>query len=1622
MLFPIFILFIRATNVLDDSQPDSTPLAVPISVSAILLKTNLNANYCNEDIKCDGDNFYNPECGSKCWSNKKSGDYFELTFEGVKFEVFGSYASNNGHFNIYLDNKFLETINLYKEGDSIHRTRVFESNVIEYGQHTVRLEGFQDEQFEIFKITYWPWLKAKRLNISDFQSLGNWNSESDKAGGERAWTNANGAKKYTTIEGSRIWVYGSKAFNHGDMTIKFNGNTAVESEQSDERIDSTLIYKSDEVPFGSYQVEIENAGDSNTILFHCLYYLYDPPAQTLAPHPSRTLAPNTGTDYINKQFIGTITPNEVINIPDSNSPIKQISGCTFTNINVETWMITPTVEVIFYDNVFEYTDPSLTTKPVMWTKAPKFTFTSCTFRNFKDQINSNEGTIYSVNLNNDLRLETCQFINCGSSETQFMFKMNSVASSFKAYGCTFSFDDTKKSCRICSFKFDDVLFDGCTFTKSGNGMISFINPNHRGTFTFTNNIVEGNTKTFINAPNIQCKPVISGNIFRDIELTSEYLISYIHTVTEIELINNTFSHISCSTNGKYGGGTGLWFQRDQNLASVEFSLIFDQCKFHDNMNARSASPYNQGGAIQFGYTTTIANTIMTFQECEFKRNRCPNGMGGAISMNINRNLIIRGCIFEDNEANDKGGAIYIWGKIVQPPISENAGAPAFSGILEMDTIKISECEFIGNKCENGHCIYIEEENIENVSVEISSSTFVNNGLDSSDSNSYNIRLTKCISLIDDITISFEDSSRGFGGIDFGKKGFTFRNSKLIRTRGKAGILFSQLTTLNDPITIENCIFDNCESTNNNNRCMSITAYTTSITFDNNTIQNMQEQGNSGYSVVFTLKTKVSTFIINEMNFLDNRCNSDYGGGSGLWITGTDKIEFNNCEFINNIALKSPNKRNQYPTGYNEYFTGDGGGIQYGFSQSISNVDLTFEGCLFRQNKAVRHGGAIAIQTQKTVEIIRCTFEGNVANYQTTTSIEMLYDNHYNKKPEGRGGAIYLNPSFTSNQGTYYLKSVKIEGCTFRRNTAYDGHAIYIEGDQCETHISINNNDFINNYNKESGAVSQAAISSEIQDVFTDNIVELNRFSYSLSDVKVAPFMYVDHNGIAVPSTPAPTVPPSNGGVSDNTANGYMNSMSFDCPVDSGYVKIFIQCTTCTVKNDIWFKVTFENGDISNVEYDTKVIQSQATIEDYAPRRSMSFDKKTNVFQYQLTNANMQFDAGRTVSNINCIAPATQTPPPSKSPRATMTPASTPTPEPTPQIIHLNENNCSTNGARCEEIIEDEVSVHVFIEVSKFNNFDQTNEDGGAIHLIDCCLTCNDTPFNNCQAKRGGGGAIYIKNNLNLKNNVTLTLLTFENCKAYYGGAVYIYCGSKKVPVSVNTCTFTGNELIPNNNAEDDNLKTGGKSIFVVAKKGRINNCNFKKKQGSTTTSSTEDLKFVGKFDEDDYLVSKSSARGLSNDYIGDGLFSITKCKFEIDEKSRSAISYLTGKSATKLEIKDCIFTGDLHDGAHYITEKIIGNESPKMIVKSCKFAADSKNSLNVDLRNNLISGNVFNYDNSEERNYDSNTWKIIAAIVIPALSVIAIAAVVAVIYVKMNRNQLNDDSDSKDSGSDQPDL
>ena len=120
-------------------------------------------------------------------------------------------------------------------------------------------------------------------------------------------------------------------------------------------------------------------------------------------------------------------------------------------------------------------------------------------------------------------------------------------------------------------------------------------------------------------------------------------------------------------------------------------------------------------------------------------------------------------------------------------------------------------------------------------------------------------------------------------------------------------------------------------------------------------------------------------------------------------------------------------------------------------------------------------------------------------------------------------------------------------------------------------------------------------------------------------------------------------------------------------------------------------------------------------------------------------------------------------------------------------------------------------------------------------------------------------------------------MTFASCKAAYGGAIYIYSKSES-PISINSCTFTNNDVYSPKPSFDNKL-FGGSAIYLTVKNGAVNGCSFVKKTKLTTGM----IKVTENFDlqPEGLLMLHSKADGRLNSV------DIIKCSFEIEDNSNS---------------------------------------------------------------------------------------------------------------------------------------
>ena len=227
-----------------------------------------------------------------------------------------------------------------------------------------------------------------------------------------------------------------------------------------------------------------------------------------------------------------------------------------------------------------------------------------------------------------------------------------------------------------------------------------------------------------------------------------------------------------------------------------------------------------------------------------------------------------------------------------------------------------------------------------------------------------------------------------------------------------------------------------------------------------------------------------------------------------------------------------------------------------------------------------------------------------------------------------------------------------------------------------------------------------------------------------------------------------------------------------------------------------------------------------------------------------------------------------------------------------------------------------------VDVSNFTDIKYDGDFGGAIYVTNYGLECNKIKFDNCSSESAGGG-IYIKNeNPNLDKNISLINLNFNECKAIYGGAIYIYSDSKLSDVLIKNCVFYNNEA-----SENESLPLfGGSSIFLTALKGVVIRCKFANNKGTSVKVNNE------------FESTKSEVNNL---LLNDQNFVlITKCDFVSNNenlKESSSLFYVRGKQGVPCEIRDCSFTGELSEGSHYINGKTLNENGHKLSVKNCKF-------------------------------------------------------------------------------------
>lgn len=347
--------------------------------------------------------------------------------------------------------------------------------------------------------------------------------------------------------------------------------------------------------------------------------------------------------------------------------------------------------------------------------------------------------------------------------------------------------------------------------------------------------------------------------------------------------------------------------------------------------------------------------------------------------------------------------------------------------------------------------------------------------------------------------------------------------------------------------------------------------------------------------------------------------------------------------------------------------------------------------------------------------------------------------------------------------------------------------------------------------------------------------------------------------------------------------------------------------------------------------------------------------------------------------------ATSTPTPTPLPTATMTP--TPA-ETTPTEIIVEHDNLN-NDLSYNKTVENFDAITVNIKVTNFTGINHT-DNGGAIYVANAGFKCSKTKFVDCSSTEAGGG-IHLSYLYDYENSYELDSLIFIHCTAQYGGAVYLYSSSRRNSVQISGCHFMNNIAL---RTKSKDRKFGGSAIFMTAKTGEIKSNTMVDNSGDSA------VKIYNHFSRSASSINK--LMDLEQDTV-----IISECKFENSKKSLGFIYYFLGNGASKFELRNCYFYGELKEGAHYIDGKALSKNGPKLTIKKCRFAMDSKRAHNLDP--SVISVDLddqyFNYSDDHK---SFNWWKVIVTVAVPAV-VIAIIIFVIVFVNKHKNNNIIDE-------------
>ena len=292
-------------------------------------------------------------------------------------------------------------------------------------------------------------------------------------------------------------------------------------------------------------------------------------------------------------------------------------------------------------------------------------------------------------------------------------------------------------------------------------------------------------------------------------------------------------------------------------------------------------------------------------------------------------------------------------------------------------------------------------------------------------------------------------------------------------------------------------------------------------------------------------------------------------------------------------------------------------------------------------------------------------------------------------------------------------------------------------------------------------------------------------------------------------------------------------------------------------------------------------------------------------------------------------------------------------------------------------------------------------EGGAIYFINCGLLIKDSTFTGCQSTAGGGGAFYIDNDLELRNQIQIEHSIFKECKSFFGGAVYIRSRSYNDDILIFNSSFISNGLL----TWSSNKLQGGSALYLNSRNGQVESCQFTFNKGKGSA-----MKNLNQFDDEknngislmQSLFNLEINRILINDYL---IFN--------QDQSTSSIYYIAGKHGSSMDVNNCEFKGIFDKGTHYIDGKKVDKNGKMIQINSCKFDNDFESSLNlkedfiwVDLKNQV-------FDSPSVKEKSNNKFLCNYTCILWIATLLVVVVVIGIIKMtKQNEQEINEENDN----------